>query len=103
MSKRQQTGNSVTLFPFLAVLVCAMGALIFLLLVTTRRIRQQTLADMQVQEVVEEPAQDVITETPDEPVATPVIAATDELRDAPTVAVVSEPEPSEPPGGDSGA
>jgi len=87
----------VTLFPFLAVLVCAMGALIFLLLVTTRRIRQQTLADMQVQEVVEEPAQEAITETPAEPVATPVIAATDELRDAPTVAVVEEPEPSEPP------
>ena len=36
--------NPVTLFPFLAVLVCAMGALIFLLLITTRRIRSEALA-----------------------------------------------------------
>jgi len=36
--------TSVSLFPFLAVLVCAMGALIFLLLVTTRRIRSDALA-----------------------------------------------------------
>lgn len=43
---RKQTGNSspVTLFPFLAVLICAMGALIFLLLVTTRNIREEVLA-----------------------------------------------------------
>lgn len=32
------------LFPFLAVLVCTMGALIFLLLVTTREIRQRVVA-----------------------------------------------------------
>ena len=38
---RRRTANAVSLFPFLAVLVCTMGALILLLLVTTRRIRQQ--------------------------------------------------------------
>ena len=36
---RRRPNNPVSLFPFLAVLVCAMGALIFLLLITTRRIR----------------------------------------------------------------
>lgn len=36
---RPQT--NISLFPFLAVLVCTMGALILLLLVTTRRIRSQ--------------------------------------------------------------
>lgn len=36
---RRHHHNSVSLFPFLAVLVCAMGALILLLLVTTRKIR----------------------------------------------------------------
>jgi hypothetical protein len=36
--RRQE--NSVSLFPFLAVLICAMGALILLLLVTTRQIRK---------------------------------------------------------------
>ena len=37
---RRQHNNSISLFPFLAVLVCAMGALILLLLVVTRKIRQ---------------------------------------------------------------
>jgi hypothetical protein len=41
VSRRSST-PTVTLFPFLAVLVCTMGALILLLLVTTRRIRQHT-------------------------------------------------------------
>jgi hypothetical protein len=43
MSTRR-VGNSVSLFPFLAVLVCAMGALIFLLLVVTRQIRAEARA-----------------------------------------------------------
>lgn len=38
---RRNSQQSVSLFPFLAVLVCTMGALILLLLVTTRRIRQE--------------------------------------------------------------
>ncbi|MEX0704895.1 MAG: hypothetical protein WD069_22540 [Planctomycetales bacterium] len=46
MSRSRSTG-SVSLFPFLAVLVCAMGALIFLLLVTTRQIRSDALARAQ--------------------------------------------------------
>ena len=36
---RRTSQSSISLFPFLAVLVCTMGALILLLLVTTRRIR----------------------------------------------------------------
>ena len=40
MAKRR-TDKTISLFPFLAVLVCTMGALILLLLVTTRRIRQK--------------------------------------------------------------
>lgn len=43
MSARRSTTPAVTLFPFLAVLICAMGALILLLLITTRRIRQQSV------------------------------------------------------------
>lgn len=42
--KNSRSAQSVSLFPFLAVLVCAMGALIFLLLVTTRRIRLEAVA-----------------------------------------------------------
>lgn len=45
MSRRSLGANtSVSLFPFLAVLVCAMGALILLLLVTTRKIRSDQVA-----------------------------------------------------------
>ncbi len=44
MSRSKSNTESVSLFPFLAVLVCAMGALIFLLIVTTRRIRTQAIA-----------------------------------------------------------
>ncbi|MCA9010711.1 MAG: hypothetical protein KDB01_13260, partial [Planctomycetaceae bacterium] len=38
---RRRPQTSISLFPFLAVLVCAMGALILLLLVMTRRIRHE--------------------------------------------------------------
>lgn len=37
---RRHHNNSISLFPFLAVLVCAMGSLILLLLVMTRKMRQ---------------------------------------------------------------
>ncbi|MCA8999729.1 MAG: hypothetical protein KDA80_22220 [Planctomycetaceae bacterium] len=56
MSKRKTT-PSVTLFPFLAVLVCTMGALILLLLVTTRRIRQQELERLAADTAVEVPVE----------------------------------------------
>ena len=44
MSRRSKETLAVQLFPFLAVLVCTMGSLIFLLLVTTREIRQRAVA-----------------------------------------------------------
>ncbi|WP_010583295.1 hypothetical protein [Schlesneria paludicola] len=44
MSRRSKETLAVQLFPFLAVLVCTMGSLIFLLLVTTRQVRQRTIA-----------------------------------------------------------
>jgi hypothetical protein len=43
-SRRTRSEASVSLFPFLAVLVCAMGALILLLLAMTQKIRLQQLA-----------------------------------------------------------
>lgn len=43
-SRRPRTSQGISLFPFLAVLVCMMGALIFLLLVTTTRIRAESVA-----------------------------------------------------------
>src|SRR5687767_1202487 len=41
---RRSTSHSVSLFPFLAVLMCALGALILLLLVTAGRIRDEAVA-----------------------------------------------------------
>lgn len=43
---RKRNQNPISLFPFLAVLVCAMGALILLLLVMTRKIRHEQAIDL---------------------------------------------------------
>lgn len=91
MSKRaQKSTNSVTLFPFLAVLVCAMGALILLLLVTTKRVREQALARQQAAEApVEEPA-------PPEPEPADLPSQSPE-PEGPELAGPSIPEPLPPP------
>ena len=52
MSRRPSRSNlTVSLFPFLAVLVCAMGALIFLLIVTTQMIGDESAPKKNVVEV----------------------------------------------------
>jgi hypothetical protein len=72
MSTRRNNGHSVSLFHFLAVLVCAMGALIFLLLVTTRRLRERALERAQVAVVQQaEPQSDAGIDEPAAPVLTP--------------------------------
>ena len=40
--------NAVSLFPFLAVLVCVMGSLIFLLLATTKRMHEIARAEAEI-------------------------------------------------------
>lgn len=88
MSRRRTSSTgTVSLFPFLAVLVCAMGALILLLLVTTRRIRQQTIARHQIVKPESEPSAD---ETP----AAPVPA---ETPPPPPEIVTAPPGPEEQP------
>ncbi|MDB5385788.1 MAG: hypothetical protein JWM11_1434 [Planctomycetaceae bacterium] len=54
--RRSNSSPSVSLFPFLAVLVCAMGALILLLLVTTRKMRQVAVARAAAEEAAAEEA-----------------------------------------------
>lgn len=44
MGRRPATGSAISLFPFLAVLVCTMGALILLLIAMTKKIQQRALA-----------------------------------------------------------
>lgn len=68
MSRAGRTNQSVSLFPFLAVLVCAMGALIFLLLVTTRRIRSDALERAVQAEAAETVASGVHAPAATEPV-----------------------------------
>ena len=75
-----RTSNSVSLFPFLAVLVCAMGALIFLLLVTTRRIRHNAVMDAFVAAEV----------APDIPLVIPVDVPVREPDEKPVAPVVPE-------------
>tara|TARA_R110002111_G_scaffold168038_1_gene233863 strand:- start:142129 stop:144312 length:2184 start_codon:yes stop_codon:yes gene_type:complete len=93
MSRHGQEARSVSLFPFLAVLICAMGALIFLLVVTTRRIRHQAVLQVQkvsVEEIVEADffppvlfAAEIVEPEETAPIITKVERAT----------VIPEPEP----------
>jgi hypothetical protein len=61
MSRRSKAATAnISLFPFLAVLICAMGALILLLLVITRNIRQDAIHRWQTEKsvaVTQPPAQ----------------------------------------------
>lgn len=70
--KPRQASSPVSLFPFLAVLVCAMGALIFLLLVATRRIRADAIQRSQQQpdssQVADLPEETPAAEVPARPV-----------------------------------
>lgn len=68
MSRRANESTTVQLFPFLAVLVCTMGSLIFLLLVTTRQIRnrQVAYAAFQLQQQQLASGKDIPTPTPEE-------------------------------------
>lgn len=92
--RRAQSAPTVTLFPFLAVLVCAMGSLILLLLVVTRQIRSEAVAAL----------------SPPQPVAESVLLAEDFLPEMPADRLIEEvlpdftpelpviiPETSEPP------
>ena len=49
---RRQHHNSISLFPFLAVLVCAMGSLILLLLVMTQALGHFALATLALMTVI---------------------------------------------------
>jgi hypothetical protein len=79
MSRRGRSTLSVQLFPFLAVLVCVMGALIFLLLVTSRRMRDvaiaRALAELPVASIGDPPPvapqSDSVPKTAEEPAPDP--------------------------------
>ncbi|MBD3672729.1 MAG: hypothetical protein HUJ26_04305 [Planctomycetaceae bacterium] len=51
MSRRARHNTNVSLFPFLAVLLCAMGALLVLLVITTRQIRDDAVRQAQAKRV----------------------------------------------------
>lgn len=86
MSRRPKSSQPVALFPFLAVLVCTMGSLIFLLLVTTRMI-----SDRAAQTAA---AATAASQLPLMNVAIPDPLATDPI--AKTVAIPAEPDEPEP-------
>ena len=48
---RRSTSISVSLFPFLAVLLCAMGALIVLLVILTQQVRENVIAGATVRQM----------------------------------------------------
>jgi hypothetical protein len=98
MSRRIRNANPVTLFPFLAVLMCTIGALVLLLVVISAQIRgttvQQFVAERQK---VAEPARPI--ELPpvsvEESVAEPV-SDLEPIRVESIVGEVTEPRPVDP-------
>jgi hypothetical protein len=107
MSRRKaSSAGTVSLFPFLAVLVCAMGALILLLLVTTRRIRQQSLVESTSLEQVDESADRALQTPapfpdPDSAQSVPAVAAAAPrgAADAPLLPLLARdpaPQPHDP-------
>ena len=85
MPRTRSQSQSVSLFPFLAVLVCAMGALILLLIVTTRRIRKEALVKAAVK-----------VEKPKPPPAPPVALTVPPLPSAPVEEPVKPTVPALP-------
>jgi|GEM_PF-1582603 hypothetical protein len=68
MSRRARQNTSVSLFPFLAVLLCAMGALLVLLVITTRQIREDAIRvaeEKKSQPIVKQKAKPAQEEWPD--------------------------------------
>ena len=101
MTRRtRHAGLSVSLFPFLAVLVCAMGALIFLLIVTTSRIRSESVARA-MRELQEQFQPETVSAPRPLPVAEPVpVPPAVELPDDPAppeiVQTFNWPDPNQP-------
>lgn len=81
---RSNTQQSVSLFPFLAVLICTMGALILVLLLTTRQIREQ----------VEQARSEVVQSDDAEPIASDVEPLSED--EAPPIVSVGEPSADKP-------
>lgn len=98
MSRRGTgTANSVSLFPFLAVLVCVMGSLIFLLLGTLRSLQDDADAQAGTDDAPPFVAEAPIEDPPAEIVAPPTPVAAEpppRLLEPPTVA----PQPATPTG-----
>ncbi|MFN0199205.1 MAG: hypothetical protein ACKVT0_20845 [Planctomycetaceae bacterium] len=90
-SRRSQ--NSVSLFPFLAVLVCVLGGLILLLVINTRRMRMQGIEEALAaqQPVTSIPVETHLAETS---VPTPIV---DVLLPEPAPTLSSEPVTDEEP------
>ncbi|HUG90745.1 MAG TPA: hypothetical protein VML55_07930 [Planctomycetaceae bacterium] len=97
---RPREHNSISLFPFLAVLVCAMGALILLLLVTTRRIRMEAVERAQdAAQARDDTAPPSAPEPDSEDADFPPLAQRDDPMTPPVQIAVRPPlpRPPEPP------
>ena len=95
MSRRVSQRVKVELFPFLAVLVCVMGALIFLLLVMTKQLRATAVARARAEAVARQ------THQPEPLPEASLVLAPDPLPSSPPeaaspISVDSDPQPVAP-------
>lgn len=91
MARTTRTSNPVSLFPFLAVLMCTIGALILLLVVVTAQIRRDTVETAQRERQQTQPE---LPAAPPEPPVAPSVPEPPELVQTPAVIT---PEPEAPP------
>ncbi len=86
--RRRSSSNAVSLFPFLAVLLCAMGALILLLLLLARQVREDAVRTATARKATPVVAPTVPVFLAPEPEPLP--------ESIPTVTIVLPPPPAEP-------
>lgn len=91
---RRQTGQAVSLFPFLAVLVSAMGALILLLLVTTRKLRNDAVSRAQAEQQLVQAAQQAEAEANRLAIAMPVPPDDPAFHSDAALFVIAVPSPA---------
>lgn len=94
MARHRSAHPAIQLFPFLAVLVSVMGALIFLLLITSKRIPQVALARARAAEAKANPAPSETIEEPSTTLPEPILLPPS--AEPPVLPPVAELEPTGP-------
>lgn len=92
MARQTATSSPVSLFPFLAVLMCTIGALVLLLIMISARLRASAIAETVARQTVPTPTDEQTTPAGKTNIPEPTAPVPESLRREP---FVSEPPPPE--------